>query len=438
MPTTLKRDKVVFSQGDRVRHSAFGSGVITASDPMDSGRLIVRFDAVGCRKMRSQALQPVGLGAMPPSIASEPHPKRAAPHSPLKIVTASVFAGQIVPPREWQVEQLIPAKTVTILNGDGGTGKSLLATQLAVATVSGSSWIGSAVSSGPVLYLSAEDDLEELHRRIATIGERRNIALSDLHQLSIIPLAGEDALLASPEGRGNILKASPLFAAIEAHIALIKPVLVVLDTLADLFGGDENQRAQARQFVGLLRGWAIKHQTTILLLAHPSLSGMANGTGSSGNTAWNNSVRSRLYLERVTENTGNKLLEPDPDARVLRTVKSNYGRTGGEIPLRWSKGILVPDMADLGTDLRKAITEQREEQVFINLLKAFAAEGRHVSATPSANYAPAVFAKDIRAENLSRRVLVEAMGRLFARRRIEVKEEGPKSRRRRFLRPTNA
>ena len=61
-----------------------------------------------------------------------------------------------------------------------------------------------------------------------------------------------------------------------------------------------------------------------MLLAHPSLTGMNTGTGTSGSTAWNNSVRSRLYLDRVRESG----IEPDPDARVLRTMKSNYGPVG--------------------------------------------------------------------------------------------------------------
>lgn len=422
-----------FAEGGQVWHPSFGSGVVVTSDPLDADRLVVRFETVGIRKMRAAALRPFTADAFAQA-ASRPVPDQQPGNGrKLTIVTADAFAGKIVPTREWHVDNLIPAKTVTILNGDGGTGKSLLATQLAVATVSGSPWIGLAVARGAVLYLSAEDDLEELHRRVATISERSNLELEQLQQLNIVPLAGEDALLAAPEGRGNILRASPLFAMMDAHIAFSKPSLVVLDTLADLFGGDENQRAQARQFVSLLRGWAIKHQTTILLLAHPSLSGMASGSGSSGNTAWNNSVRSRLYLERVTDSSGGKTLEPDPDARVLRTVKSNYGRTGGEIPLRWSNGILVPEVSDLGVDMRSAIAERRAEQVFINLLTEFGAEGRHVSATPSANYAPAVFAKDVRAENLSKRVLIEAMSRLFARCRIQVQEDGPKSRRRSFI-----
>jgi RecA-family ATPase len=356
----------------------------------------------------------------------------------IDLVRASAFDGMEVPVRCWHVQDLIPAATVTIVNGDGGTGKSLLITQLALATTSNTPWIGREVAQGPCIYLSAEDDLDELHRRIAAIAESAGVSLSRLDDFHIVPLAGEDAMLAEPKPGSNVLITTPLFASVEEAIKQEQPVLVVLDTLADLFGGEENQRAQARQFVGLLRGWAIKYHTTIVLLAHPSLSGMANGSGSSGNTAWNNSVRSRLYLERITEDGGSKPGERDPDARILRTVKANYGRTGGEIPLRWSSGVLVPEVSELGSDLRQALAEQRAERVFLNLLVEFAAEGRHVSATPSANYGPSVFSKDLRSDGVSRRALVEAMNRLFAQQKIEVGEDGPKSRRRSYIRVRDA
>ncbi|WP_369675560.1 AAA family ATPase, partial [Enterococcus faecium] len=93
-----------------------------------------------------------------------------------------------------------------------------------------------------------------------------------------------------------------------------RPALVGLDTLADLHSGQENDRTTARQFIGLLRGLAIRHGCAVVLLAHPSLTGMASGSGLSGSTAWNASVRSRLYLERVVQDG----YEADPDRRVLR------------------------------------------------------------------------------------------------------------------------
>jgi hypothetical protein len=53
----------------------------------------------------------------------------------LAFISAATLADRPIPVRGWHVEGLIPAENVTLLNGDGGTGKSLVALQLSVATV---------------------------------------------------------------------------------------------------------------------------------------------------------------------------------------------------------------------------------------------------------------------------------------------------------------
>jgi RecA-family ATPase len=68
--------------------------------------------------------------------------------------------------REWLVPEVIPANQVTILSGNGGDGKSLLALQLGVATVTATGWINWLPEPGGVLYASEPD---EVHRRIADI-----------------------------------------------------------------------------------------------------------------------------------------------------------------------------------------------------------------------------------------------------------------------------
>ena len=156
------------------------------------------------------------------------------------------------------------------------------------------------------------------------------MSIDELESLDILPLAGRDAVLATP--RDSILKETALFRKplLEAKLDELRPDLLILDTLADLFGGDEIKRPQARQFIGMLRGLAIKYGVTILLLSHPSLTGMTSGTGTSGSTAWSNSVRSRLYFERPK---GSERDDND-DRRILTTKKANYGRAGGEVVLR--------------------------------------------------------------------------------------------------------
>jgi RecA-family ATPase len=353
--------------------------------------------------------------------------------SPLPVVTADTLHGRPVPLRRMLLDcsTLIPARTVTLLTGDGGTGKSLVALQLAAAVAMRVHWLGLPVAEpGPVLYLSAEDELDEVHRRLVDIVKHHDKNLTDLADLHILPLAGEDAILAAPAARSNVIEATALWRKIIAYVEHIRPRVVVFDTLADLFAGDENQRAQARQFIGLLRGLAIRHDTTVVVLAHPSLSGLANGTGSSGSTGWSNSVRSRVYLSRVFDNDK---AEPDVDLRVLRTTKTNYGRVGDEIRVRWSQGVFVAEQGTPTGALDRLAADQMAEQVFIDCLRLTLAQGRHVSSLKCSTYAPAMFASMPQAKGFTAKVLATAMERLFAANKIKVDTKGPPSKQRRFL-----
>lgn len=346
----------------------------------------------------------------------------------MQIVTASSLDGLPVPPRHWLAEELIPDRTVTLLGGDGGTGKSLLALQLAVAVVTGTDWLKSMPVSGDAVYLSAEDDIEELHRRLDAITRGIGHSLADLDGLHLIPLAGKDALLAAPHPKNATIVPRPLWVEIRNAMEVHHPKLVVLDTLADLFGGDENNRAQARQFIGLLRGLAIEFECAVLVLAHPSLTGLASGTGSSGSTGWSNSVRSRLYFERVKVDRES---EPDPDLRRLKLMKSNYGQVGTEIMVRWKAGMFRLDLG--GASFDKMATDSRTDDVFLDLLAQFDLEGRAVSDKPSASWAPKQFAAHPKANGIGRKAFEAALNRLFAAGKIRVETVGPPSRQTRKL-----
>lgn len=344
-----------------------------------------------------------------------------------RFFVASDLAGKPVPPRDWLVPDLIPSGTVTLLTGDGGTGKSLVAIQLAVACAAGKPWLGRKAASGQALFISAEDDEDELHRRLQDVAQAEDVEFSSLDQLTIRSLAGEDALLASLEPRSGTLRRSSLYNEIDAFLIDLKPVVLVLDTLADLFPGNENDRAQARQFVGLLRRLAMRHQCAVVLLSHPSLSGMQSGSGTSGSTGWRNSVRSQLYLHRVMH--GDE--EPNPDARVLETMKANYGPTGQELALMWREGVFVADEGETGLD--RMAKQSRADRVFLKLLRLFTEQSRSVNSSGGATYAPLVFADHPEAEGVSKRGFKDAMERMLHSGRLVNVETGRLSKRRSHL-----
>ena len=137
-------------------------------------------------------------------------------------------------------------------------------------------------------------------------------------------------------------------------------------------------------------------------------------------------MRSRLYFERVKAEDGS---EDDPDLRALKTMKSNYARTGEEIRMRWRSGVFVIE-GKAGGSFAQVASQAQAGHIFLDLLISYEAEGHHVSASPSANYAPAIFSKDARSKPVGKAGLTRAMNRLFEAGRIVVVECGPESKRR--------
>ena len=346
------------------------------------------------------------------------------PVPPLVFINIAAWQGQPTPERQWTVLDRIPSRNVTLLSGEGAIGNSILALQLGVAVMLGKDWLGSIPEFGPALIVCCEDDADELWRRLDRIAEYYNAPFSEFRNMHLLALAGQATLMATSDRHG-LIHATKLFGHIHQAAGDIKPKLIVLDNAADIYGGNENDRAQVRQFIGILRKLAIASGAGVLLTSHPSLTGINTGTGLSGSTAWNASVRSRLYFKRaVTE----KDEEPDPDLRVLKVMKNNYGPVGETINLRWKNGLFVPVGGT--TNLEKLAAEQAGEHLFLNLLNRFTSRGRNLSDKPNANnYAPAAFAKEKEARyaGIRRAAFELAMRNLFAAEKIRVEIYGPPS-----------
>lgn len=341
--------------------------------------------------------------------------------APLPVICPADWHGKPVPERQWFIEGLIPSRTVTILNGDGGVGKSLLALQIGAAASLGVDTLGLTPAPGGVVYLGAEDEAEEFHRRLADIVASHDRTLADLSDFRLIPMADRDALLSVPNGSG-VMQPTPAWRSLRNVVARYTPRLLILDTSADLYGGDEIKRAQVRGFVAMLRSVAMEWNCAILLLSHPSLTGMQSGSGSSGSTAWNNSVRSRLYLTRPTGE------DADSNARTLSIMKANYGETGPGLSLRWKDGAFVADNGIATGDLE--FVTRRHDDVFMTLLRKFAAQGQNVSANTGPTYAPSKFASQPAAKGIKRKQLADAMQRLLDCGEIRMVTDGPASRQR--------
>jgi RecA-family ATPase/5S rRNA maturation endonuclease (ribonuclease M5) len=341
----------------------------------------------------------------------------------LPFIDVSAWSLDNAPERDWGVRNIFLRGAVNLLSGEGAAGKSLLLLQLGIAHALGRDWIGHLPEAGDFLYIGAEDEAAELHRRLADILRHYGADFADIAgKVHLLSLVGETAVLGTAD-RVGIVTGTPLFNKLLDAATRLKPMLIGIDTAADVFAGNENDRSQAQQFVSLLRRLALASGGYVLLCSHPSLSGMNSGSGLSGSTAWHNSVRGRAYLSAVKAE-GDDIA--DPTLRQIEFKKSNYSRTAETIALKWQNGVYRPIGGPAMLD--RAASEQLVEHVFTALLDRFNEQKRNLShKETSRNYAPTVLFKEAEAKKhaLRKRDLEAAMRRLFDAGRLEVQNYGP-------------
>jgi RecA-family ATPase len=341
-----------------------------------------------------------------------------APAAPLALVCPSAWQGLPIPPRRWLATERIIANDAIILSGDGGGGKTTIALQLAVSVAGDlGDWLGTTCQHGAVLFFSAEEPEEEMRRRLQSAARARGLEEHKLKQLHFHFAEPDNCLLGIGRPNGPVIR-TPLFEALRAAAEAVRPVLIVVDSITATFGGNQNDRVHARTFVGLFRQLAREINCAVLLLDHPSLSGITNGTGRGGSMDWQNATRGRMYLETVTEDDAGA-------ERVLTVKKTNYGREGERILLRWQDGCFIP----LGTAPApaRAAADAIADQTYLDCLDVATAQGRNVFHGTGKGYAPGVFADmpEAKAKGINKRGLAAAQERLLSAGTIWNEPFGP-------------
>jgi len=312
-------------------------------------------------------------------------PERPGIHDPFRVICASDWQGSPVPAREWLVSGWIPQGQVTALYGDGGVGKTYLAQQLMTACAIGRGWLGLQTEPCKAIGLFCEDDEKELHRRQEKINQAYTVDFSALGGLHLISRPGEDNTLIR-FSQTDEARCTHLWEELARTAKEVGAGLIVIDTAADTFSGNENFRTLVRQYVSTcLGGLARETGATVLVCAHPSRTGLSSGSGDGGSTAWNNTVRSRLYLQKSPSKRRDG---PDDDQRTLSRKKSNYGPTAGdEIDLVWVDGYY--QKVAQPTEGETLLRQQELGETFLTLFDQLIEEGQTLSDSPQAgNYAP--------------------------------------------------
>lgn len=303
-------------------------------------------------------------------------------------------------PRRYIVDGWIAAGSAALLAGSGGTGKSLLGQLLCSCVALGRPFLGYRTEQCATLYVTCEDDENELHHRQQAINAALGVTMADYGgNLTIASLKGAlNNELGTFDGAGRLQVAERF-----NEIVSAKAQLVVLDNLAHLYPGNENIRHDVAAFCNLLDRMAMNGGGSVVLLAHTP----KNDAEFSGSTGWDAHVRQRLYLSHD---------DNDPDARELRRSKSNYARRGETVRFYWINGCFVRE-DDIPIDQREAMANtaqaSAENAAFLTCLDLSTEHNRALSHHPGSNYAPRIFEGMAQAKGIKAKGFAAAMERLL-------------------------
>jgi len=309
----------------------------------------------------------------------------------------------------------IPLNTTTMLTGPGGVGKSLFEQMLCTCIALGVPFLGIPTRQMNTLYVTCEDDEDELWRRQAGICGALGVPFDALMgKLHLVSLCGaENTALATFDENEQIV-ITERWRQLVRTCEEMQIQLYAFDNATDAMAGDLNNIHQVAEFVNLLTGLAIRMQGAAMILHHPNKA----GDDWLGSVAWHNKVRARLIIKRSD-------VDGDPDGRVLENPKANYGPSGSTLNFRWLKGAFVADSElpdDVAQEMYESIQASADNKIFLACLTERNRQRRAVSESRyGQNYAAKVFEQMPESKRIGKERLERAMDRLF---RINAIERG--------------
>jgi hypothetical protein len=242
---------------------------------------------------------------------------------------------------QWLVVDHIESGTVGSIYGDSGTYKTFLALDLALSVAAGVKYLNKwAVQHGPVLYLSGEGN-SGIYTRIRAWLKNRDQEFPG--EFYVYP------------AEFDLPKLTDELLAMIRRSYLIKPVLLVIDTLSTYFGdGDENNTKDMRHFTQAVRKLKAVTGAAILTLHHTGKDRTKGHRGSvvlknDGdflfNTKWDGGHQVTVTTEKQKDSE--KLTPYQVAADVIDLPDGSDSlslRYVGEKPVR-ADGSLEPDLA---------------------------------------------------------------------------------------------
>jgi hypothetical protein len=341
-----------------------------------------------------------------------PEAKQRAPLEPP--LDWSTLEGE-PPPRTWWIQDWLgPWPTLT--SGPGGAGKTRLWQTIATSLATGRPYLEAQCKPLKVLMWLCEETRDEVWRQQLAINRYFTLSMESLGNLCIVPRQGlENTLLDVAFGKPVF---TPLLEQLREQVNDLKADVLVLDNLAQLFGGNANDAHQATYFVNAMAGLVRDRPFAPVMLGHIA---RAHGSEFAGAAAWENAVRMRWYVgptlpdQEITAED-----EPaDSDVVYLARRKANYTAKDWR-KLKFDNGVLIPEITDSGNPVSEMFRFDRADGVVLEALMKLTQVGIFATDGPtSPDYLPKqIMAKGF-AQQHTRKELTQAMNRLMGEGRLK-------------------
>jgi hypothetical protein len=302
---------------------------LTNLPPLDDEEVLAVHQNIWKRHLKNHNFSDMGdqLGSN-----FEPYQERR-----FEVLPSSVLLQSPPRPREYLIDGFVPEKIVMGLFAPGGAGKSMLTLATAVSVASGLPLFGTFHVKAPkrVVYISGEDDVEELQRRLCRMtdglsSEHKTLIGQNLH---FVDLADKFELFTEKPHQGET-RISEVPEAIAKSIGEQVGIasLIIVDPASRFRGGEENSAGDTTRFVQALQCLRDQLQATVWLVHHVNKGARVNGANQNnarGSSALIDGLRLGYELNVLEASEVKKLFgdsSTNEELLTLRAIKSNYGK----------------------------------------------------------------------------------------------------------------
>lgn len=378
------------------------------------------------------------------------------PWDPFVSQVTEAWYTQAPPARVWLLRDsrtegspgILPMGKVGEFIAEGGAGKTMLLTQLAVCVATGAMWLDTVLVERPgrVLLLLGEEDEEEAKRRLYRASRIVDRVPTD-GQIVVLPLAGVPCPMIETNAKGD-WEESSFLKWVRARAVGADMRLIIVDPLSRFAGKEaETDNAAGTRFIQALESIAVTSGATVLVTHHTNKlsrgpDGRVEASSGRGASSLVDGVRWQAALSGKVENGQEQV--------TLTFTKSNYSRKPAPILLRrGEEGALVrvPDAEEQAAeaavtaakelaarerekakrDAQEARQRARDGERTTRLEQIDRAVLEAIAATPGIGLVALRAAVSLRMAGGCRKGDVDlATGRLELARRIERRQDAPK------------